>query len=102
MKTILVVYNDTLLTTKKQIAKLKHYAFNTESEVVLNERIQANDYDTAMQVIKVLDKAFKYFNMSTGEMSDEYTSTSQREIRDMIITEPFGDDVIVATKIQTI
>lgn len=101
MKTILVVYTENLITSKSKLAGLKHYAFNTDSDIEANTLVESSNYQTPMQIFKVLDKAFKYFNLSTGELSNEYTSTAQREIREMIITEPCDENVVVATKLET-
>jgi hypothetical protein len=76
---------------------LKKYAFNTSDEVVVNNTITSTKYNTAMQVVRVLDNAYKYYNPSTGELSNEYTSTMQWEIKTLAIREE--DDSIVYGKI---
>jgi hypothetical protein len=83
-KTIIVVYTDRKLG-KKDAAKLKRYAFNTTASVKEGVMLKSAEYSTAMQVVKILPKAHKYFNASTGELSDTYNSTAQWEIRDFIV-----------------
>ena len=97
MKTILVVYTNKDSLSKKEIRTMKAYAFNTKSEVSENNLIETNSYTTKLLVIKVLDKEFKYYNSSTGELSNEFTSTAQREIVTLEIREE--DEEIVYGKI---
>ena len=37
--------------------------------------IKSSAYYTNMQIVKVLDKSYKYFNHFSGELSDEFYST---------------------------
>ena len=62
--------------------------------------INSPSYETNMQVVKVLDKSHKYYNASTGELSDAYSATSQWEIRDLIIREETEEEVIYGTLIK--
>lgn len=100
MKTILVVYSNCHVS-KKDANKMKHYAFNTDSDNVppVGSMLKSPDYDTNMVVIKVLPRSFKYYNMATGELSDDFTSTAQREIRTMEIVEE-NPVVVYASIIQ--
>lgn len=84
MKTILVVYTNKNVS-KKEIGRMKKYSFNTSSEVKEGDIIETKEYDTSLQIVKVLDKAYKYYNASTGELSDSFNSTSQWEIRTLEI-----------------
>ena len=92
MRTILVVYTDNLLS-KNEIAKAKKYSFNTESNLKEGDMVKSSTYSTAMQVVKVLDKSYKFYNSSTGEMSDEFNSTAQWEIKTLVIREDNADVV---------
>jgi acid phosphatase family membrane protein YuiD len=40
-----------------------------------------------MMIIKVFDEAFTYLNNVTGELSNNYNSVNQREIRTLVIGE---------------
>jgi len=87
MKTILVVYTNKTNLSKKEISSLKKYAFNTPSEVSVGDLIESSEYTTSMLVVKVLDKAYDYFNSATGELSSEFNSTAQWNIRTLVIRE---------------
>jgi hypothetical protein len=86
MKTILVVYTNKLLS-KSEIAKVKKYSFNTSTDLKEGDMFSSPSYDTNMQVVKVLDKDFKYYNANTGELSDTFNSTAQWEIKILVIRE---------------
>lgn len=99
MKTILVIYTNTKILSKKEIGKMKKYSFNTESEVKEGDMIKTKEYDTNLQVVKVLETSYKYYNSSTGEMSDQFNSSLQWEIRTLMIREE-EEDVIYGQKIK--
>ena len=86
MKTVLVVYRNEKADLSK-IRRMKRYAFNSSSELKEGDMIESKDYDTNMQVVKVLDRNYKYYNAQTGELSDEFNSTAQWEIRELAIRE---------------
>ena len=99
MKTILVVYTDVKLTKKEWVSK-KQYAFNSSTAKV-GDLVQSDDYSTAMQVVMILDKCYKYVNLSTGELSDKRNSTNQFELRRLDIqrrrsTKSCDDNVVKA------
>lgn len=85
MKTIIVIYTTIKLTDKKEISRTKKYSFNTNSNVKVGDMINTKEYTTNLQVVKILPKAFKYFNSATGLLSNEYNSTTQWEIRNLEI-----------------
>lgn len=87
MKTVLVIYTDLIISSKKEIAKAKKYAFNTSSELKEGDILSSPEYTSRMQVVKVLDKSFKYYNSLTRDLSDDYTSTAQWEIRNLVVRE---------------
>jgi hypothetical protein len=99
MKTILVVYTNRQMS-KKEIAGAKKYAFNTDSDLEVGEIISSQEYTTPMMVVKVLDESYQYFNFATGELTNEFNSTSQWEIRTLIIRED-EEMAIYAKRIQT-
>lgn len=99
MKTIIVIYTNEKLNLLSEIGKKKKYAFNTDSEVEVGDLIKSEAYDTNMQIVKILGKTHKYFNASTGELSDEYNSTLQWEIRKMIISDKLDEEVVFASKL---
>lgn len=96
-KTIFVIYTN----VKKESGSYdKRYAFNTESEVKEGDMLKTDNYKTNLQVVKVLDKSYKYFNRETGELSDVITSTHQFEIRDIKIVDPIdAQGAIIAERI---
>ncbi len=94
MKTILVVYTDIKLADTD---KMKRYAFNTEDGLEVNDVIKSPSYSTNMQVVKVLEEEYKYYNAQTGELSNNYTSTLQFLIRDLVIQKYTHKNVIFAT-----
>lgn len=98
MKTVLVAYSNRKLSVMEANSK-KHYAFNTEAELAEGDMINSPTYDTNMVVVRVLPQPYKYYNMSTGDLSDEFKSTAQRPIRDLIIQESKDEQVVYATKV---
>ena len=99
MKTILVVYTHSKLN-KKEANRKKKYAFNHEGDLKLGDLFTSGDYDSPMQVVKILDKAHTYFNRSTGEMSDTFNSTDQWDIRTLVIREEDEGDIVYGTKVK--
>jgi len=100
MKTILVVYTDKFLS-KTEIAKTKKYSFNTSAELKEGDMFSSPSYATKMQVVKILQNSYKYYNASTGELSDTFNSTSQWEIRTLVIREE-EEEVIYGTLLTNI
>ena len=98
-KTIIIVYTNRKLK-KAEIGKAKKYAFNSSFDLKEGDMINSPSYETNMQVVKVLDKSHKYYNASTGELSDSYSATSQWEIRDLIIREETEEEIIYGTLIK--
>lgn len=99
MKTILVIYSNNKITSKKELRTIKQYAFNTTSEISIGDMLSSREYSSNMQVTNILDKSYKYYNSATGELSDVLTSTAQREIAFLEIRND-ESDVIYATKIN--
>lgn len=99
LKTVIVVYTATKLS-QKEANNLKHYAFNTSDNLKVGDMISSKDYNTPMQIIKVLTKAYNFFNLSNGELSDNYTSTAQRSIRKFIIRNDDDEAVVYGKKIN--
>jgi hypothetical protein len=92
MNTILVCYTKKKLT-KAEAHKYKRYAFNTRDKVLVGDLIESPNYDTPMRVVKVLPKSYEYYNASNGELSNAFSSTSQWEIRELVIREETEDIV---------
>ena len=100
MKTILVIYTFSKVTKKKELRTYKQYAFNTDSDIKVGEMLNSDSYpDKSMQVTKVLDKSFTFYNASTGELSNEFTSTSQHEIANLEIRND-EENTIYATRVE--
>ena len=87
MKTILVCYVNSLGKSKEDVSKLKKYPFNTNNDVKVGDVIRSQEYDAFLKVVRVLDKLYSYHNTTTGELSNEFTSTYQWEIRELEIRE---------------
>lgn len=85
MKTVLVVYSNNKSLNKNQIDEMKHYAFNTENEVEVGDVIVLEAYDVVMHVVKILEDLFKYYNITTGELTKNFNSTSLREIKPLLL-----------------
>jgi len=101
MKTILVIYTNVLLTSKKEIGTKKKYAFNVDLDTVEEgDLLDSPEYSTKMQVVRVLDSKYKYYNSSTGKLSNSFNSTSQWDIRTMIVREETDEQIVYATKIK--
>ncbi len=84
LKTILVVYTDTLLE-EDDIKKKKKYAFNTTSKVKKGDGITTEAYDAKLQVVKVFKNSFMYYDASTGELFNELTYSGQWRIKEISV-----------------
>lgn len=98
MKTILVVYTNTALTTK-QISdrKLKKYCFRTEDALVEGEMIESKSYSNKMQVIDIIDADYKYYNAITGELRNDINSTQCYPIKKLVLRE--DDELTIYGKV---
>lgn len=90
-KTIIIVYTNIKLN-KKVIEKVDKYAFNSSFDLKEGDTIINLSGERNIQVVKVLDKCYKYYNRLTGELSDSYNSTAQCEIKDLIVREPTKEE----------
>ena len=85
--TIFVYFGNTVLTSQ-ELRKQKLYAFNTADKVAVNDVISCkNNYSTPFVVANVLDKEFTYYNSTTGDLSNDLTSTAQRKIVTLVLRE---------------
>ena len=83
--TILVIYTNALIAAS-QVGTKKRYSFNTEEgSVKEGDLIETPAYDSKLQVVKVLDQEYKYYNAATGDLSNEFTSSAQWEIKNLKI-----------------
>lgn len=104
MNTILVIYiskQSERITSKRELRSKKAYAFNTSSEVEEGDLLESPEYTSNIQVVKVLDTSYKYYNASTGELSDSFSSTAQKEIAVLEVRDD-DVDIVYASKINTI
>lgn len=99
MKTILVIYLNGVRSSKTDRLRLKKFAFNTKDDLKVGDVITSQSYDVNMHVVKVLPEAFEYLNSSTGELSNEFTSAHQWEIRELII-QPKDKDKVYGSLIK--
>lgn len=98
MNTIIVIFTHIMLVNAKEIRLAKAYSFNTNSEVQVGDMLKSQSYNTNMQVIKVLPKAYVYYNASTGKLSNTYNSTQQKEIATLELRDDCSN-IIYACKI---
>jgi hypothetical protein len=100
MKTILVIYSFNKLT-KSEAQTRKRYAFNVDTKIKVGDRVNAEMYNTPIQVVEILPTFYKYINLSTGELSNKRgANTSQVEIRILDIKqEDKSTNKVVATLI---
>lgn len=99
-KTIFVIYTN---ERKEKAAYDKRYAFNTESDVKEGDMLKSDNYKTNVQVVKILDTAFKYFDRNSGELSNNLYSTNQYEIRNIRVIEPLNEtDTIIFEKLPEV
>lgn len=88
MKTIIVIYTENKVTNSDTMKKYKHYAFNTKSELKIGDLIKySNSAKEKIQVVRILEECFRFYNDRTGELSNTYISTAQHEIKELVIRE---------------
>lgn len=93
MKTVLVIYTSRKITGK-EIDSFKRYAFNTEADISVGDMIESEDYGNKMQVVKILNNSYKYYNKNTGELSDEFTSSMQYDIKELKLETEKEENVV--------
>lgn len=93
-KTIVVIYTNIKLDN---FGYMKRHVFNSLNDLKVGDMLKSSSYDTKMQVVKVLETSYKYFNKETGDLSNEYNSSNQFEVRNLRIAEVTDD--IVAVKL---
>lgn len=98
MNTIIVVYTPNK-ASDASIAKKAKYAFNTNCSVQVGDILESSSYNDYMQVVKVLDRSYIYYNKHTGELSDEYTSTGQWHIKELVLREE-NPEVVYASRVM--
>lgn len=101
MKTVLIAYTNKESLTAREIRGMKLYSFNTEADLKVGDRISSESYSTNMLVVKVLETSFKYYNSVTGILSNEFTSSLDREIATLAIREN-ATDVIYGSLIKEV
>lgn len=102
MKTIIVVYTNKESLSDKEIRMARKYAFNTESDVSVGDRIESSDYNTNILVVRILKRSYKYYNQNTGRLSiytNKYMSTAQNEIVKIVISESKDENVVYGHKL---
>ena len=101
MKTILVIYTNTQVTKKSEISKFKKYAFLCSDKVKLGDLVDSPNYDTKMQIVAIIDTAYKYHNRVTGLLGNKLNSTQQYENRLLKVTTDADDlDIIHAVRVK--
>lgn len=87
MKTFIGIYTATQVTDPAELAKAKAYSFNSESDLTVGDMIKSSRYSKPIQVIEILDECFEFFNVKTGDMSNELTSPDQFPIKRVEVVE---------------
>ena len=97
MQTIFVVYGHTQVDHANN-TKAKKYAFVTKETLAIGDIIACDKYSTKMLVTDILKEEFKYYNNTTGEVSNTITSTSQYPIKELRLKENTTSEVLYFTK----
>lgn len=96
MKTILVCYKSDLAEVNEYE---KRYTFNTSDEVTVGDVLKSESYKTNMVVVDILEKNFTYFNLETGDLKNEKTSSRDFLIKELKINRS-NNNTVYATKIN--
>ena len=99
MKTIIVVYTDRKLSMTEANAR-KSYAFRTEEDLKVGDMVKSKSYGDAMQVIRVLDEGYQFYNKMTGELSNTYVSTMQYSTKVLKLETEEDEDTVYFKKIE--
>lgn len=88
MKTIFVTFDN----------KSK-YAFNTKFEVSVGDILRSPAYgNRKMIVTDICNKAYTYYNSTTGNLSNELNSTKQGKIKELILLDNSCTEAVYCTK----
>lgn len=100
MKTFFVVYvNKPMTVDDANVGRKDKYSFNTEADIKVGDLLESDKYSTPMLVTDILDKAYKYVNVQTGDLSDEPTSTKCYPIRTMVISASKDKNTVYANHV---
>lgn len=91
MKTILVTYPNTKKTKSGKLKKVKYptqYAYRVAKQSKLKPGciISAPNKKTKLEVTRVIDKEFKFFNNITGDLTQECNNSNSFEIMKLPIS----------------
>lgn len=98
MKTIIVIYTNAVLPATL-VSNQKKYCFTTSDNIEVGDLLRSPSYTTCLQVVKVVDKAYKYYNEIDGKMSNSYNSTRQWKIKELIMRDT-NPEVVYASKVN--
>ena len=85
-KTILVAFMSES-NNETTVQKKKKYSFNTDEDLKVGDILFVPNYKKNVFVSMVSDKLFKYYNISTGELTNEINSSSIFPIRKLVLTD---------------
>lgn len=91
MNTILVIYISG--TTPVTPGYTQRYAFNADETVKVGDIIKSPNYNNNMQVVEKVDTCYKYFNKTTGELTNKFKNSNSFPIRTLDVREHSGDIV---------
>lgn len=98
-KTILVVFMSDA-NNEVTVKKKKKYSFNTDADLKVGDILYVPNYGKNVFVSMIADKAFKYYNISTGELTNEINSSNIFPIRTLSITDfPQESEEFVQAKV---
>jgi len=100
MKVIFVVFTKENITVAQANGrKMKKYCFRTDDTVEVGEKLASRLYLDNMLVTDILDKDYKYYNSTTGSLSDIPDSTLCYPIKTLCIKEE-DTSTIYAHKVE--
>lgn len=101
MKTILVIFTDSLVTDEVAIKTVKKYAYNTDYDISVGALIKTPTYSRLLQVVEVLEKHFNYVVADTGDLTVEKDNVKAYKLLTLqILPENIESSTIIGTIIK--
>lgn len=97
-RTILVVFKNN--PYEKTDLYQKRYSFLTKEGLKEGDVIRSSDYSSSyMEVVAVLDEAYFYVNLQTGDLKKKITSTQDLPVKVLKLSEEAHQEIVYFDKV---
>lgn len=90
MKTLIGIFTKEKLPLDEAI-KGKQYSFNSADNIEVDDHIQTEQYRNKIQVVAVVDPAYRFVNIKTGDLSNIKHDDNYVPIREINLLKENGE-----------